>query len=102
MTFHYDPAQSASVFDYAFNPEEGRERPTSLMRHYSFKTGRSVLITGGVAQIVNAPTPAQIQAADDGSGEGGKAFFRGGTAEVEVTAGEKTALEAAGFTVSTS
>lgn len=60
-----------------------------------------MFITGGVATAspgVTSPAIDTIAAADSGSGEGGKAWFRGGLT-YQVTAAEKTILEAAGYTV---
>lgn len=75
----------------------------SLWRHYGtpIATGYSVLITGGVATASPgriSPTAGDIAAADAGSGEGGKAWFRGGITYT-VTSAEQTILEAAGYTV---
>ena len=72
--------------------------------HYgkAIPTGYSVLITGGAASAspgLISPTAGDIAAADSGSGEGGKAWFRGGITYT-VTEAEKTILEAAGYTVS--
>lgn len=92
----FDPCQTALQYDVPQLPE----RPTfGLMRWYSFKRAKNVLITGGVARILSVVTPSDIAAADDGSGEGGKAFFRGGTKPVTITSAEQTALEAAGLVV---
>lgn len=63
--------------------------------------GYNVLITGGTATAspgVLAPEADDIAAADDGSGEGGKAWFRGGIT-YEVNGTESTALTSAGYTV---
>ena len=71
------------------------------MRHYDFNVGYSVLISGGVATPYpgrTGPSQADIDAADAGSGVGGKAAFLGGR-DYEITAGEQTILEAAGYTV---
>ena len=75
----------------------------SMWRHYGtpIATGYSVLITGGVATPSPgrvSPTAGDIAAADAGSGEGGKAWFRGGITYT-VTSAEQTILEAAGYTV---
>lgn len=64
-------------------------------------TGLAVLIIDGVA----TPTPGlttvttdQEASADAGSGDAGKAYFTAGRTYT-VTAGEKTILETAGYTV---
>lgn len=74
----------------------------SLWRYYG---GREVeyvvLITSGVANAspgVVSPTTGQLAAADDGSGDEGKAIYRGGRTYT-VTAAEDTILTAAGYTV---
>lgn len=64
--------------------------------------GYNVFITGGVATAtpgVIGPEADTIAAADDGSGEGGKAWFRGGITYT-ITAAEETILQAAGYTTS--
>lgn len=71
------------------------------MRHYDFSVGYSVLITAGVATPLpgrSAPTQDDIDAADAGSGMGGKAAFLGGRIYT-VTSAEQTILEAAGYNV---
>jgi len=60
----------------------------------------SVLITAGVATASPgrvSPSTADIAGADAGSGEDGKAWFRGGITYT-ITAGEDTILSAAGYT----
>ena len=80
-------------------PEEGHEDRFSMWRYYDWRrSGDHVLITSGVAATVPAPTPAQISAAQAGSGEGGKAWFRG-TTTYTITDAEGVALVAAGFSV---
>lgn len=87
------------------NPEsDGHSERFSLWRHYQgvIPTGYSVLITDGTAIAspgMVSPTAGQIAAADAGSGEGGKAWFRGGITYT-VTSGEASALTDAGYTVS--
>ena len=64
-------------------------------------TGYSVLITGGVASTypgVVSPSTDDINAADSGSGMASKGAFIGGRTYT-VTAGEKTILEDADYTV---
>lgn len=82
-------------------PEQSNHKRHSLWRHYDWRdVGYNVLITGGVAVTspgVVAPDLNALAATDDGSGEGGKAWFRGGI-EYTITAGEKTILDAAGHT----
>ena len=73
----------------------------SLWRHYGLpiQTSYSVLITGGVATTAPgkiSPTAGEIADADAGSGEGGKAWFRGGISYT-ITDAEETILCAAGF-----
>ena len=62
----------------------------------------SVFIEGGVATTFPGKTGytmADVEAADAGSGYDGKAAFIGGFVWDEITAGEQTILEAAGYTV---
>lgn len=62
--------------------------------------GYNVLITGGVANAtpgVQSPEADTIASADSGSGEGGKAWFRGGITYT-ITGTEDTILQAAGYT----
>lgn len=97
------PTFTPPTYEAPFLPEThcGYPEKYAVMRFYSYPVGYSVLITGGVATDspgTTAPTPAQIAAADSGSGENGKAWFRGGI-EYAVTSTEQTILEAAGFTV---
>ncbi len=70
------------------------------MRHYDgVDTAYSVLITGGVATPYPGravPAAGDINDADDGSGEGGKAWFRGGITYT-VTDAEQVILCAAGY-----
>ena len=74
----------------------------SLWRHYDgIPTGYVVLITSGVATASPgraSVTTDEILAADSGSGDDGRAHFRGGIGYA-VTTAEKTILEAAGYTV---
>ena len=82
-------------------PTEGEK--FSLWRHYGLpiQTSYSVLITGGVATTAPgkiSPTAGEIADADTGSGEGGKAWFRGGIAYT-VTSAEAVILAAAGYTI---
>ena len=71
-----------------------------MRRHYrGVPIGYSVLITGGVATPYPGratPTAGDIADADDGSGEGGKAWFRGGIT-YEITEAEETILCNAGY-----
>ena len=93
------PTFTPPTYTQGFLPE--RKDDWSLMRWYDFQVGRSVLITGGVASVypgVVSPSQDDINAADAGSGMGGKAAFIGGRTYT-VTAGEQTILEAAGYTV---
>lgn len=62
----------------------------------------SVFIEGGVATTFPGRigyTMADVNSADAGSGYGGRAAFVGGFVWDEITAGEQTILEAAGYTV---
>lgn len=81
----------------------GESAKYSMWRHYNtpIPVGYSVLITSGTATPspgTVSPTTTNIQNADAGSGEGGKAWFRGGIT-YNVTSAEETILEAAGYTV---
>jgi len=86
----------------AINPEDtGHSKRYSLWRHYGtpIKVGYSVLITDGTATTAPgrvSPTADDIAGADAGSGEGGKAWFRGGIAYT-VTSAEESALTSAGY-----
>lgn len=63
--------------------------------------GYSVLITDGEATPAPgtvSPTAGDIAATDAGSGEGGKAWFRGGISYT-LTSAEETILTDAGYTV---
>lgn len=62
--------------------------------------GYNVIITGGVANASPGAVGSDadtIAAADAGSGEGGKAWFRGGITYT-ITGTEDTILQAAGYT----
>ena len=62
----------------------------------------SVFIEGGVATTYPGKagyTMADVNSADAGSGYGGRAAFVGGFIWDEITAGEQTILEAAGYTL---
>lgn len=83
---------------------QGAANDNMFWGHYgkAIPTGYSVLITGGVATAspgTITPTAGDIADSDSGSGEGGKAWFRGGNVYT-VTSAEQTILEAAGYTVS--
>ena len=73
-----------------------------LFRHY-VRTNftYTVVINSGVASSVSYITQEQIAAADAGTGYDGKAVFLGGHRNT-VSEAEKTILEAAGYTVTTS
>lgn len=81
---------------------EHRSQGASLWRYYrQLPVGYHVLITSGAATAspgVASVTTQDIEDADSGSGEGGKAWFRGGLTYT-VTAAEDTILTAAGYTV---
>lgn len=71
-----------------------------LLRYYNIPRAYSVAITGGTATThpgKQTLTQDEIDAADSGSGFGGRAAFVGGRT-YEITAGEKTILDAAGYT----
>jgi len=62
--------------------------------------GYHVLIESSVVSAspgLTSITTEDVDDADSGSGEGGKAWFRGGLTYT-ITAGEKTILDAAGYT----
>lgn len=95
------PSFTPTTWTQPLNDEEANH--VSMWRHYGspIKVGYSVLITGGTATTspgTVSPTADDIASADAGSGEGGKAWFRGGITYT-VTAAEQTILEAAGYTV---
>jgi hypothetical protein len=74
----------------------------NMFRYFDeLPVGYHVLITSGVATTSpgrKSLDTNDISDADSGSGEGGKAWFRGGLTYT-VTAAEQTILEAAGYTV---
>ncbi len=74
-----------------------------LHRFYGGPTSEySVFITGGVATPFPGSrgyTMAQVNAADEGSGYGGRAAFIGGYLWGELTGSEESILEAAGYTI---
>ena len=85
-----------------FVPRSAKGDPRhELWKHYDgIGTGYAVLITSGAASTFpGLATPAQdaINAADAGSGEGGLAYFAGARTYT-ITSGEKTILDAAGYT----
>ncbi|WP_461521044.1 hypothetical protein [Porticoccus sp.] len=81
--------------------EKGRS-PHNIWRYMNWRdVGYNVLITGGVATASPgsiAPDTDTIAAADSGSGEGGKAWFRGGIT-YNVNGTEDNILTSAGYTV---
>lgn len=94
------PTFTPPTYEQAFIREEGSNQAQGLMRHYDFPVGYSVLITGGVATTYpgrTVPTQDDIDAADSGSGFGGKAAFIGGRTYT-ITSAEETILQAAGYT----
>ena len=97
MAFQFTPP----TYTMPFN---GTKKHGDLYRYYDgIITGYSVRIASGVATASPGRTffsQDEIDAADDGSGVGGKAVFLGGHVYT-VTSGEKTILEAAGYTVDT-
>lgn len=95
------PTFTPPTYNMPLNDEQANH--VSLWRHYQgvIPTSYSVLITSGVATPTPgrvSPTAGDIADADSGSGEGGKAWFRGGIAYT-VTSAEQTILEAAGYIV---
>ena len=93
------PTFTPPTYENRFAPE--RPGGFDLMRFYRFPVGYSVLITGGVATPHpgrTVPSTDEINSADVGSGFGNRAAFIGGRT-YEVTAGEKTILETAGYAV---
>lgn len=97
MAFQFTPP--------TYNIPYKREGKYNLWRWYDGPpVGYTVLIVSGVASELPgrvSPTTDELEAADSGSGWNGKAVFLGGRAGYTVTAGEKTILEAAGYTVVT-
>jgi hypothetical protein len=92
------------TWDQSKLPEEGGPHaPThSMWRYFTDGIPREyvVIITSGVANAspgYATPSVAQFNNADSGSGENGKAIFRG-TNTYTITAGEDTILQAAGYT----
>jgi len=91
------------TYEQAFLPEDEQRPDVGIMRRISFPVGYSVLITNGSATPYpgkTSPTGDEILAADPGSGAAGRAAFLGGGVYI-VTDAEKTILEAAGYTVTT-
>lgn len=87
----------------AAETQGGEDARYSLWRHYGtpIQVGYNVLITGGTATPspgVVGPTAGQVAAADAGSGENGKAWFRGGCT-YDVSSAEETILTNAGYEV---
>lgn len=80
---------------------QGRQRH-NIWRYMNWRdVGYNVIITGGVANTTPgsiAPESDTIAAADSGSGEGGKAWFRGGIT-YSVNGSENTILTTGGYTV---
>jgi hypothetical protein len=96
------PVNTFTPPTYRVSFADENETGPSLMRWFSFPVGYTVVITGGVATPYpgqTVPRDSDLQAADAGSGDGGKGVFTNGVAYL-VTDGEKTILEAAGYTVS--
>lgn len=95
------PTFTPPTYQQGFLDEPGANQAQGLMRYYDFPVGYSVLITGGVASTYpgqTVPSTDEINAADSGSGIGGKAAFLGGRTYT-VTSAEQTILQAAGYTV---
>jgi hypothetical protein len=97
--------QAPKFSDRWGSEEIGHEKVWSLWRYYEpvVEFVQTVIISGGVAiptatEGARTLTAAEIAGADAGSGEGGKAVFRGRLTH-PVTAGEATILTTAGYTV---
>lgn len=95
------PTFTPETYGERIAPEKAEH--ADMWRHFGtpIKVGYSVLITGGTATTspgTVSPTADDIAGADSGSGEGDKAWFRGGITYV-VTSAEAAALAAAGYTV---
>lgn len=96
------PTFTPPTYEQGFLAEPGSNQAQGLMRHYDFNVGYSVLITGGTATPYpgrTVPSTDDINAADPGSGIGGRAAFLGGRTYT-ITSGEETILQAAGYTTS--
>ena len=96
------PTFIPDTYGDAIGPEDnGHGDRYSMWRHYGtpIAVGYSVLITDGTATAAPgrvSPTADDIAGADSGSGEGGKAWFRGGISYT-ITSAEETILTAAGY-----
>ncbi len=93
------PTFKPPTYEQVFNPEPGATDRSGLMRYYHFPVGYSVIITNGQVTAypgTTTPTQAEIDAADVGSGYGGKAVFIGGHV-YEITASEANLLTNAGY-----
>jgi len=96
------PTFTPTTYDLGKLPEEAGHGPDWSLWRY-FRDGIAaqyvVIITGGVANPspgYASPSVDQFNNADSGSGENGKAIFRGGETYT-VTDGEKVILIAAGY-----
>ncbi len=99
------PTFAPTTYDMPKPPEVNAPHTDrySLWRYFSdgVPTSHVVIITSGVANASpghKTPSVDQMNAADVGSGEVGKAIFHGGQTYT-VTSGEDTILTAAGYTV---
>ena len=94
-TFTFDPPTY-----FVRRSHKGDPRHELWKFYDGITTGYAVLITSGAASTfpgLATPSQDQIDAADAGSGDGGLAYFAGGRSYT-ITAGEKTILDAAGYT----
>ncbi len=99
------PTFAPTTYDVPKVPEQNAPHDDrySLWRYFSdgIPTSFVAIITAGVANAAPGyqnPTVDQMNGADSGSGEAGKAIFHGGQTYT-VTSGEDTILSAAGYTV---
>jgi hypothetical protein len=91
-----------TTYDKPHIPEPGHEE-FSMWRYFSgIATARTIIITSGVATaapgMVN-PTQTELDNADAGTGENGKAIWRSSNETQTVNTTEGTILTTAGYTV---
>ena len=94
------PTFTPATYTVPILPEtQGGEKPEhSMWRHYQgvIPVGYVVLIEDGTATQYGSVTTTQTNNCDAGSGEGGKAYFRGGITYT-VSDAELTILQNAGL-----
>jgi len=94
------PLFTPATYNMPILPETqgGEPKEYSLWRHYQgvIPTAYVVLIESGVATQYGTVTTTQTKECDAGSGEAGKAYFRGGI-EYDITSAEQTILQNAGL-----